>query len=130
MKVLILFLSLSLFLYSQTYTKITLEELSDSLSLNAYRAKTEYINKPIEITGELYFIDINGDYLYLVYGDPDSLYDDSYYLVSCNDIPENEKQKILNLNIGDIVTIRGTMVEMSTVMSDLTVDEILLNTDN
>ncbi len=86
-----------------TYEVYTVSQLLDDLANNALKAEETYKNKHVEITGTLSNIDSDGSYISL------SPTNNSFTLVNVQCYIKNEEQKarILELEKGDTVTIKG-----------------------
>ena len=86
------------------YLVCTADQLADDLSENALKAQMTYKGQKLELTGKLSNIDSNGAYFDLApVGSSFSLSHIQCYIKT-----EEQKMALMELTIGDIVTIRGT----------------------
>lgn len=85
------------------YTKCSVAEMVDLLQENALKAETQYKGKYLEITGRLEVIDSNGSYISL-YPENETF---SLTGVQCSIKNDEQKQKVMEMTKGDIVTLKG-----------------------
>lgn len=95
-----------------TYTAYTVSEMMSDLDSNPMNASNKYKDQYIEITGKLSVIDSDGKYISLV---PD---DDPYAIlgVHCSIETEEQKEAVMGMTIGDIVTLRGKCTDVGEVL--------------
>lgn len=96
----------------KSYAKADIGDMFDLLNQNAARASSEYVDKYIEITGTLNYIDTNFGYGSIHVKDPNADEWDLASQVCCNITSQNQLDAIMNYNKGDTITVRGkvTMV--------------------
>lgn len=104
------------------YTPCTVGEMVNELNDNALRAETKYDDQYMEITGRLDVIDSDGKYI--------SIYpiDDEWAFMGVQCFIENDEQldKVLEMNVGDIVVVRGKITAVGEVLGyQLDIDEIV-----
>lgn len=92
------------------YSPVTATQLSDALQNNALKAKDEYANKYIEITGKLGNIDSNGKYI-----DIDTE-DFSFTIIQCYIKNDDQKKVIMEKSKGDKVIVRGLCKDVGEIM--------------
>lgn len=103
-----------------TYTSVTVTEMMDVLDSNAMKASETYKGKYLEITGKLNVIDSNGKYISLV-GDGDF----EITGVQCYLKTEEHKKAVMEMSIGDTVTLRGKCKDVGEVLGySLDIDSI------
>lgn len=103
-----------------TYTPVTVTEMMDVLDSNAMKASETYKGEYLEITGKLNVIDSNGKYISLV-GDGDF----EITGVQCYLKTEEHKQAVMEMSIGDTVTLRGKCKDVGEVLGySLDIDSI------
>lgn len=93
-----------------TYTPVTASQLSEALRNNALKAKEEYADKYIEITGKLGNIDSNGKYI-----DIDTE-DFSLTIIQCYIKNDDQKKVIMEKSKGDKVIVRGLCKDVGEIM--------------
>lgn len=93
------------------YTKCTADELIKALDENPAKASKTYKNEYLELTGTLSNIDSDGAYIGIEGNDEFSLINVQCYI-------KNEKQenKILEMSIGDKITIKGKCTDVGEVL--------------
>ena len=104
------------------YTPYDVGDMVDELNNNALRAEEKYQDQYVEITGRLNVIDSDGKYI--------SLEDknDSFSLLGVQCYIKNDEQKaqVIEMNIGDIVTVRGQINSIGEILGySLDIDEIV-----
>ena len=93
-----------------TYTKATVSEMKEMLDSNALKASETYKGKYLEVTGKLGVIDSNGQYIG-IYADGDF----EIIGVTCYIKNNDQKQKIMDMSIGDTVTLKGKITDVGEV---------------
>lgn len=104
-----------------TYTAYTVTQMMDDLKSNALKAESTYKDQYIEITGRLSNIDSSGKYISL---HPE---DDEWAIigVQCYIKSEKQKEKVMEMSIDDIVTLKGKIKSVGEVLGySLDIDEI------
>lgn len=94
---------------SQSYTKVDIGDMFELLNQNAARASSEYVDKKIEITGTLDYIDANMGYGSIQIKDPNADEWDLTSSVYCDITSQSQLDSIMNYNKGDTITVRGTV---------------------
>lgn len=94
---------------SQSYTKVDIGDMFELLNQNAARASSEYVDKKIEITGTLDYIDANMGYGSIQIKDPNAGEWDLTSSVYCEITSQSQLDSIMNYNKGDTITVRGTV---------------------
>ena len=103
-----------------TYTSVTVTEMVDALEANAMKAAEAYKGQYLEITGILNVIDSDGKYISL-YGDGDF----EITGVQCYLKTDEHKKAVMEMSIGDTVTLRGKCKNVGEVLGyTLDVDSI------
>lgn len=102
------------------YTVVSVNQMMQDLNDNAMGASENYKDKYLEITGRLDVIDSNGKYI--------SLYpDDEFALtgVQCYIKNDDQKNTVMNMAKGDMVTLRGKCTDVGEVLGySLDIDSI------
>ena len=104
------------------YSAYTVDEMVDTLEANALKAETLYGNQYVEITGRLSNIDSDGKYISL------NPTDGRFTLtgVQCYIKSNDQKLHVIELSIGDIITVRGKITSVGEVLGySLDIEEIL-----
>lgn len=94
------------------YDVHTVGELVDALKDNPLKAKETYKDTYVEITGKLSNIDASGDYLDL---NPIDL-DYCFTNVQCYIKDDDVKGKVMDMSIGDTVTLRGQITDVGEII--------------
>ena len=104
-----------------TYEKVDLQKMIDDLKENALRAENTYQNKYVEVTGNIENLDSDGAYISIApAGDEWNL-----TTVMCYIKTSEQKDYLLNKNIGDPVTIKGKIKSIGEVLGySINIDEI------
>ncbi len=94
------------------YVKVDVSTLMEELEANAMKAEKNYDKKHLEITGRLGVIDSDGDYI--------SLYpQNNKYAISgvqCYIKNDEQTEKVMNMSIDDIVTVKGKIKSVGEVL--------------
>lgn len=85
------------------YMPVTVATLIEELESNAMKAENTYNKKYVEITGKLNNIDSSGSYISLYPGRSDF----ELTGVQCYIKNQDQTNKVMEMNIGDTVTLRG-----------------------
>lgn len=104
-----------------TYTAYTVTQMMDDLKANALKAESTYKDQYVEITGRLSNIDSSGKYISLT---PE---DDEWAIigVQCYIKSEEQKEKVMEMSVDDVVTLKGKVKSVGEVMGySLDIDEI------
>lgn len=103
-----------------TYTSHTVNQMMEDLNANAMKASSIYKDQYIEITGKLKNIDSSGAYI--------SLYSDNewdFIGVTCYLKNDEQREQVMNMSIGDTVTLKGKCTEVGEVLGySLNIDSI------
>lgn len=103
------------------YTAYEVSELLNDLDSNAMKAEKKYNKQYVEITGILSNIDSSGKYISL---DPD---DEGFTFINvqCYMKTDEQKDKVMEMNKGDKVTLKGKIKSVGEVLGySLDIDEI------
>lgn len=93
------------------YTVCTLDEMNELLDSNAAKAAKEYENTYIEFTGILNVIDSDLSYIDVTSGD-----EWEFNGITCCIMNEEQENKILEMEIGDEITIQGKCTDVGEVI--------------
>lgn len=98
-----------------TYTAYSVGQLMDDLDSNALKAESTYQDQYVELTGRLNVIDSDGDYISIV---PQ---DDQFAIlgVQCYLQTEEQRQQVLEMQIDQVITVRGQITSVGEVMGYL-----------
>ena len=98
-----------------TYTAYSVGQLMDDLDSNALKAESTYQDQYVELTGRLNVIDSDGDYISIV---PQ---DDQFAIlgVQCFLQMEEQRQQVLDMQIDQVITVRGQITSVGEVMGYL-----------
>jgi len=105
-----------------TYTAYNVSQLLNDLSANALKAEETYNKQYVKLTGELSNVDSDGKYISL------TAEDGSFHIISvqCYIKNEEQKSKVLNMNVGDTVVLEGKIKNIGEILGyQLDIDEIL-----
>lgn len=95
------------------YTSVDVDTMMDDLQSNAMKAEDTYNDKYLEITGRLALIDSDGKYI--------SVFSQSNEFailgVQCFIKDEDAKTKVMDMSIGDTVTLKVHIKEVGEVMA-------------
>lgn len=103
------------------YTVISVKELVEVLETNALKAEKTYQDQYVEVTGRLSVIDSDGQYIKLVETG------NEWAIMGVQCFIENDSQldKVLEMSIGDTVTLTGKITSIGEVLGYcLDIDEI------
>ena len=91
-----------------TYTAYSVGQLMDDLDSNALKAESTYQDQYVELTGRLNVIDSDGDYISIV---PQ---DDQFAIlgVQCYLQTEEQRQQVLDMQIDQVITVRGQITSV------------------
>lgn len=92
---------------AKSYNKADIGDMFELLNQNAARASSEYVDKYIEITGTLDYIDTNMGYGSIQVKDPNADEWDLTSQIYCNITSQDQLDAIMNYNKGDQITVRG-----------------------
>ena len=104
------------------YSPYSVDQMMDDLDSNALKAAKTYDDQYVEISGELEVIDSSGDYISLRPND------NSYHFanVTCYIKSEDQLTQIMEMNIGDPVTLRGKITDVGEVLGySMNIDSIV-----
>lgn len=103
------------------YTAYTVSQMMNDLDSNALKAEETYKDQYVEITGRLDVIDSSGKYISLYPEDNEW----AFVGVQCNIKNDEQKQKVMEMSKGDIVTLKGKVKSVGEVLGyTLDIDEI------
>jgi len=105
-----------------TYTAYTVRQLMDDLDSNALRAKNTYLDQYVELSGSLNVIDNDGKYISIVPAD------DNFAIigVQCAIQTDGQLNRVLEMNIGDNITVRGKITDVGEVLGySLDIDDFV-----
>ncbi len=106
-----------------TYAKYDVTDLFKALDDNAIKAKNEFKNQYVELTGYISNMDASGDYIDI--GANPNSYDYMFESVQCYIKSDEQLQIITELSKGDRVTIRGQITDVGEIMGySLNIDSI------
>lgn len=103
------------------YKAVSVDEMMKMLDSNAMKASETYKGQYLEITGKLNVIDSNGKYISLVPSE------ESFAImgVQCYIKSDDQKNKVMDMEIGDIITLKGKITDVGEVLGySLDIDEI------
>lgn len=95
------------------YTAVDVDTMMDDLQSNAMKAEDTYNDKYLEITGRLALIDSDGKYI-SVFSQSDEF---AILGVQCFIKDEDAKAKVMDMSIGDTVTLKVHIKEVGEVMA-------------
>lgn len=95
------------------YTAVDVDTMMDDLQSNAMKAEDTYNDKYLEITGRLALIDSDGKYI-SVFSQSDEF---AILGVQCFIKDEDAKSKVMDMSIGDTVTLKVHIKEVGEVMA-------------
>lgn len=106
---------------SVTYEKVDLQKMLDDLDENALRAEKTYQNKYVEVTGKIRNFDSDGSYISIEpVGSKWTLTSVMCYIKS-----SEQRDYLLNKNVGDSVTIKGKIKSIGEVLGySINIDEV------
>lgn len=93
------------------YQQVTVAEMMDLLDKNAAKASNEYKGKYLEITGTLEVIDSDLAYISVHSGE-----DFTFTGVTCYIQNEEQKNKVLEMEIGQEITLQGKCTDVGEVL--------------
>lgn len=103
------------------YKVVSVSEMVDTLESNAMKAEATYQDAYVEITGRLGNIDSDGKYFTLEPSDDEW----AFYGVQCYMQNEEQKAQVIEMSVGDTVTLRGQITEIGEIMGySLDIDSI------
>lgn len=103
------------------YTAVDVATMVNELDTNAMKASETYKDQYLEITGKLNVIDSSGEYISLVSADDDF----AIIGVQCYIKNDEQREAIMNMSIGDTVTLRGKCTDVGEVLGySLDIDSI------
>lgn len=92
------------------YKVFTVKQLMDDLKSNAMKAEQTYNGQYVELTGQLQVIDSDGKYISII--PPDSF---TLIGVKCNIRNEEQRAAVMEMQAGDIITVRGKITSVGEV---------------
>ena len=92
---------------AKSYNKADIGDMFELLNQNAARASSEYVDKYIEITGTLDYIDTNMGYGSIQVKDSNADEWDLTSQIYCDITSQEQLDAIMNYNKGDQITVRG-----------------------
>lgn len=94
------------------YTAVTVDEMIDILDSNAMKAEAAYQDAYVEITGRLDTIDSDGKYITLMPANDEW----AFIGVTCYMKNEEQKTQVMEMSVGDTVTLRGKIKDVGEVV--------------
>lgn len=94
------------------YNVCSVSKLINDLENNALKAKELYMEQYVEITGRISEIDASGEYICLEPSDDKW----SFTSVQCNIQTEKQKQQIMDMSKGQVITLKGQIVLVGEVL--------------
>lgn len=85
-----------------------LSRMLNDLKSNALKAESTYQDQYVELSGKLTIIDSDGKYISIVPVNDEFSFDG----VLCNIKNEEQKQKVMEMNIGDTITVKGKITSV------------------
>ncbi|MDD3002035.1 MAG: hypothetical protein PHF29_09810 [Candidatus Riflebacteria bacterium] len=102
------------------YTTYEVGELLDDLNNNALKAESKYSEQYVELSGELSNIDSDGKYISITPSDEEF----AIIGVQCYLMSDEQKDKVMEMSKGDVITVRGKITSVGEVMGySLDIDE-------
>ena len=95
-----------------TYTPYDVTELDKDLDSNALKAAGKYDEQYVELTGKLNVIDSSGSYISIV----DATDRFAILGVQCYIQNEEQKEAVMDLEVGDILVVKGKITDVGEVM--------------
>ena len=95
------------------YEVVNLRTMMDELDSNAMKAEKNYQNKHIEITAKIQSFDSNGKYITV---EPTNAGEWDFETAMCYTKNENQRDFLIEKNVGDIVTIQGKVKSVGEVL--------------
>lgn len=94
------------------YTSYRVDDMMADLKSNALKASEKYKDQHIEVTGKLRNIDSSGKYISL------NPIDDNYAIigVQCFIKNDDQKSKVMNMTIGQDITLKGKITRVGEVL--------------
>lgn len=105
-----------------SYTACSVSEMMELLEKNALKASEQYDGQYVQVTGRLAVIDSGGNYIVL------HPQDNEFAIIGVQCYLKNETQKaaIMELSVGDTVTVKGKVTGVGEVLGySLDIEEIL-----
>lgn len=105
-----------------SYTACSVSEMMELLEKNALKASEQYDGQYVQVTGRLAVIDSGGNYIVL------HPQDNEFTIIGVQCYLKNETQKaaIMELSVGDTVTVKGKVTGVGEVLGySLDIEEIL-----
>lgn len=94
------------------YEQVEANLLLTTLEENALRAENTYQDAYLEITGELSVIDSDGQYIGIKRTDGEI----SFVNIQCYITEENQLDKVLKMNIGDTIIVKGQVTDIGEIL--------------
>lgn len=103
------------------YTYYDVSEMLEDMDANPMRAESKYSDQYVEIVGRLTTIDSDGKYIAL--SPTENEY--SFSRVICNIKTNDQKEKIIDMSINDVVEVKGKVISVGEVMGyKIDIDDI------
>jgi len=95
-----------------SYVSYTVDQLMDDLNSNALKAQETYKGKYVSLSGKLSNVDSSGKYISITAAN------DSFAIigVQCYIKSSAQKEKIMNMTTGDLITVRGQIKDVGEVL--------------
>jgi hypothetical protein len=105
-----------------SYKSYTVSELMKDLKSNALKASDKYRDQYVKLTGKLNVIDSSGKYISITPADEDF----AIIGVHCNIKSDEQKKAIMDMSVGDTMTVKGKITEVGEVLGYyLDIDEVV-----
>lgn len=95
------------------YEKIELRQMLDDLEANALKAEKTYQNKYVEVSGKIVNFDSDGSYISIEPINADAW---NFDTVKCKIKNDNQRNFLMEKEIGDIVTIKGQISSIGEIL--------------
>lgn len=95
-----------------SYVSYTVDQLMDDLNSNALKAQETYKGKYVSLSGKLSNVDSSGKYISITAAN------DSFAIigVQCYIKSSDQKEKIMSMTTGDLITVRGQIKDVGEVL--------------
>lgn len=108
---------------SKNYVKVSATDLIAALDKNPLKAERKYNDMDIAVTGRLNNIDSSGNYFSIK--STSDKYAITLASIKCDMDDDSVKDKIADMNIGDEVTVKGTVTDVGEILGyDIDVDSV------
>ena len=105
-----------------TYEVVDLNSMIESLKSNALKAEAEYQDKYVEVAGKIKSFDSDGAYITI---EPTTADEWNFDSAMCYIKDENQKNFLIEKNVGDVVTVKGKIKSIGEVLGyQIDIEEI------